>query len=93
MENKKLIWWTMILLGILGGILFFPLPIDGKFTCFFHRMALPSQTIAAEDHGKQLVDYYVHRFSFFWWGSLLLVSAGIYLLNKKNNLNKQKGLS
>ncbi len=88
MNRKKVLWWILVILGVLGGILFFPWPVGNSFTCLFHRFAMPAQSVGTHHPGHQLVDFYIQRFSFVWWGSLLLIVSGIYLLTKK-----QKGLS
>ena len=88
MKNIKLLWWGLIFLGIVGGILFFPVPIECEFTCLFHRMVMPTQAVPCGHHDSQMVDYYVNRFGYFWWGSLFLAAAAIYQLTKMKKVIK-----
>jgi len=90
--NKKILWLVIVAFGLLGGIFFFPLPVGGSFTCLFHRWLMPWNSLPGAHPGEHMVHYYVRHFSFFWWGRLLMVTAGIYVLIKKTNSNKQKGL-
>jgi hypothetical protein len=102
LKIKKFYLGIIILLATSGSILFFPINIGGRYTCFYHRIFDPyqlssdhdvSHTIQDNIPGQEthtesshqhsdLLDNYLHRYAFIWWGSVGLLALGIYLFLK-----------
>ncbi len=97
MFHYVLILKQMILLGVLfsglvGTILFFPLPLDSHFTCLYHQWCNREATIFHNSDVMRsyyashtslpphvhLLRYYLRSYALFWWSSLALLTAGIY---------------
>ncbi len=85
---------VLIGLGLIGTVLFFPISLGDDFTCIFHRLigdvhheengkdrSLISHTPRSHHftggHNASL-NVYIRHFSIFWWGSLGLLSIGLY---------------
>jgi len=77
----------IVILGLIGVFLFFPVNLGGVHTCLFHRIFFQgansnmdianfSSTPAMADH-SHLVRKYLVPFGFIWWFSLALVGWGI----------------
>jgi len=135
--NKKLLIWffLMFALGMTGSILFFPININSRYTCLYHRIfqsrneqvAFMSQPLergmlevkesngnskssdieknnkiiisdrddvisrstpaADPDEGyfcaNELLKNYIHGYALFWWGSLLLLAGGYFLMKNR----------
>ncbi|KAA3616780.1 MAG: hypothetical protein D8M58_17395 [Calditrichaeota bacterium] len=97
MNNKtaKHIIIALLVLGTLGGLLFFPVQLSDGYTCFYHRIFdadFPvlghehSDNLASngDHHGTGMMDVYMGGYAFIWWGSLVLVSFSIYSLKRRN---------
>ncbi len=91
---KNGVLFGLLALGLLGSVLFFPLPIRSRYTCFYHLLL---------DEGNPIVDYnaatfhdgcnsrrtssannawllkcYIHGYGLFWWFSLIVIAGSIY---------------
>lgn len=97
MTRKKYII-IFLAIGLLGGLLFFPIQIDETYTCFYHRIfdndhpahehKLSQNMQSAHSHGSDLVDIYVSGYGIFWWSSLIVVAYSIYRLRKIKSINQ-----
>ena len=96
MKNKmKMVSFAMVVVGVTGVILFFPLNLDNAHTCFFHRLFSGDQginpgwagfgTIPGEAEQHKLLQKYLVPFGFIWWFSLALVGWGIVRLRHRKN--------
>ncbi len=105
MVHLKMLFFTaLILVGVAGAILFFPMQLDGKkFTCLYHRLwdkDVPvnecSENMQTESCLKnvskpihaQMLNRYLHGYAFFWWTSIFIGSIGAYGLRKRIRLQR-----
>lgn len=98
-KKSKYVIIIFMILGLFGGLLFFPVQLSDGYTCFYHRIFdndhpamfhahhAKMQDINAADH--QLIDMYINTYAWFWWGSLAMIAFTIYRLkffkSRKNN--------
>ncbi len=80
----------LIVVGILGTIAFFPFNFNENYTCLYHRLFCDMEedhqikSTNGHVHGDQefhnaTLNLYIQHFSYYWWGSLLVLAMGIYL--------------
>jgi len=96
-SNKKsrLIPLIILLIGMSGSLLFFPLKLDGNHTCFCQWLFF-SKTVWQEKYSnspvgdmtsftkhQELIQSYVVPFGILWWFSIGLAFGGVYYLRKK----------
>lgn len=92
--NRKHLYsaYTLLVLAILGFVLLFPFPFNNRYTCIYHRMQdnvatfEPAGHHATSEHGHgvpELLDAYLDRFAFFWWGFIALAIFAFYDLKKQ----------
>ena len=98
-QNKKYVLIFIMMLGIAGGLLFFPLQLNDGYTCFYHRFFDSDRPVIKhahiitqiqEHHSTEMIDAYISGYAFFWWGSLVLTGFGIYKLNFYKSPNPTK---
>ena len=89
-----MIFLTLIVIGLLGTICFFPVSINSTYTCLFHQFFFDgirdhslhvhnSSMEGMQSHDSPLLDYYIIRFAFLWWGSIAAFAFGLYAAKKK----------
>lgn len=95
LNNGVLTFFIIVaLLGFAGGIVFFPVNIGDRYTCFFHRYVAgdtpntSTHRVMPGQHGHpgpdagesrhHLHDQYMNSFGLLWWGSLGLLLIGIF---------------
>ena len=107
--KKRFYLGVIIVIAILGSTLFFPVNIDGRYTCFYHRLFDSPQaasTVPGADkykpnfsdqhenmpfsyHQSLLLQHYLHRYAFLWWGSVSVLALYIFIhRKKKKNLGR-----
>ncbi len=106
MENKfknKIYITTLLIIipGLIGVFLFFPVNLGDVYTCLFHRIFFQgvgsnpefsgfSSASAMVDH-SHLVRKYLMPFGIIWWFSLALVGWGIFRFrNKRDGIDSKK---
>ena len=93
MKNKKskyILSLLLLLIGISGTIICFPVKIDEEYTCICDRM-LGSGTGITPASFTLLVERFFFPFAFMWWVSILLaVSSGVYLTKMIRSSNNKK---
>lgn len=97
MKFKLYIWGFVLIIGLSGSILFFPIQIDQQYCCpshklLNHQMPVNSEQshLHASNHFTPLLDFYLHHYSFFWWSSTLItLTALIFLIKSFHNEQKQ----
>lgn len=100
-------------LALAGGIFFMPMQLNGKYTCFYHRLIDKNQPVSANhagngvmqsknksrpgealpnmhSHGDDMVEMYISRYAFFWWGSIALLAFVVYVLNIARHRSKNE---
>ena len=81
---------VVIVLALVGSIFFFPIRLEGQYTCLYHRMVERDAYAwnALNTHGNTsvLVHFYIHHYSLIWWGSLFVLLGAIYWLTQ-NKIN------
>jgi tetrahydromethanopterin S-methyltransferase subunit D len=87
MVNSKKIILTLLFIGIVGTVLFFPVKMDSGYTCIFHNIcrinAAPCSDGVPGDRNCSLMQrQYLIPFGFAWWISLAILAIGIYNINK-----------
>lgn len=91
MSAKKYLFIILIVSGIIGVIFFFPVNLNDKYTCLYHRMFfenhggehLQHNAIAA-DHGmNSLLQHYIGHYALLWWASIAVFTISIILLKKR----------
>jgi len=82
----------LFLIGLTGSIVFFPMPIDRRYTCIAEHNAYvqeimqdddvsqPASRQVLEEHG--LLQRYLNTFAFLWWSSLLVIGIGAWKLRR-----------
>jgi hypothetical protein len=92
MKGKNIIM-SLIILGVLGAITFFPINISDHYTCLFHLIIdgnLTSTEIGLhqidENMHHSILDIYLKGYAYFWWTSILILVIGIYLYRNKKSL-------
>ena len=87
-ENR--IGLTLILVGFIGAVLFFPLKFGSGETCLAqHYVQGESEHTEGNSmmvHGHSLAQYYVFHYGLLWWFSMGLSVAGFYFVRKKKKL-------
>lgn len=100
-RNGLKIWGSLILLlGIAGAVLFFPVRIGGNHTCLYHRIIdahpsyysgngrLPTDTghrdETAIDH-SELLKHYLVPFGVLWWSSLSVVGVVVFVFVRRKS--------
>lgn len=108
---KNITLLVLLIIGLNGTVLFFPINLDNQFTCLFHRLAFPdhdyrhshdtndqvlqSKETPSGKYAEQSTSFstenlhhqYMHTFSYFWWGSLLLVVFSIFALKHQKSIS------
>ena len=83
MKNKKskyILSLLLLIIGIAGIIVCFPVKIDEEYTCICDRMLSKPSGITPESF-TLLVERFFFPFAFMWWGSILAaVLSGVYLM-------------
>lgn len=85
---------VLIVFGIIGTVLFFPISLGDDFTCIFHRLIgdvhqeenAEERTLISHSSRHHTLsgghnaslNFYIRHFSVFWWGSLGLLALGVY---------------
>lgn len=100
MKNKIVRHPVIILLVIaaFGGLMFFPIQLSDGYTCFYHRIFDPenpvdqhthehSDMLTEDHHSIGLMDVYMDKYAFLWWGSLGLIAYCIFRLRKEKTVN------
>ncbi|MFZ0391833.1 MAG: hypothetical protein WAN36_15335 [Calditrichia bacterium] len=117
LDKKSVPWiFLMLLIGGAGAVSFFPLNLESRYTCLYHRWRsgnkncqMRQQLRRTNESGYQrteantspdsqrpeqftrtsqpsssgiLLNTYLQGYAFLWWGSLILVAAGGFLLGK-----------
>jgi hypothetical protein len=91
---KKKIYIILVVIGLLGTVCFFPMDINSTYTCLFHQYFFDgvhdhslhvhnSSMEGMQSHNSPLLDYYIIRFGFLWWGSIAVFVLGLYAVRKK----------
>lgn len=89
---------VLVAVGLLGTVCFFPMNINSTYTCLFHQFFvegihdhsshIQSNSIEGKhSHDSPLLNYYLVRFGFLWWGSISLFVVGFYTIKKKSNIS------
>lgn len=98
-NTKILLLGMVIIIAFSGSIFFFPMNIDGKYTCLYHRLidhSHPLTDVMISDHKMNhhhstLLSNYLHLYALPWWISIGLVSLCIYLvLRFRNSVAKKE---
>ncbi len=88
---------VVIVLALAGSIFFFPIRLEGQYTCLYHRMVERDAYAwnALNPHGNTsvLVHFYIHHYSLIWWGSLFILLGTIYWLTQNKFNIKQKRIN
>jgi len=93
--------YTLLVSAILGFVLLFPFPFNDRYTCIYHRIQGNTETEIHSAHTlstehvhatpgnstPELLDAYLERFAFLWWGFIALAVYALYDLNKQNSKN------
>ena len=99
-KKSKYPFLIFLLLGLFGGLLFFPVQLSDGYTCFYHRIfdndhpvmhhAQHQKLLNMHSSGHEFMDRYIHSYAWFWWGSLALLAFTIYRLKfyKSSHSNK-----
>lgn len=95
MKNLKLKYFVLVffLIGLLGGILFFPVNLNDQYTCLYHRLSGTEHVHDAVHHSEMLMgggnhdllDAYVASYAVYWWASLAVIAIAIILIKKYRN--------
>ena len=109
----KVILVCLLFLALAGGIFFMPMQLNGRYTCFYHRLIDKNQPVSTNhagngvmqlknkrgpgealpdmhSHGDDMVEMYISRYAFFWWGSIGLLIYCILRLRSKHDHGKEK---
>lgn len=92
-RQKKFLLFLAIIPLLGGAVLFFPVKLDNRYTCLYHRIAESGNPVHHEGskpldgrlltgnhnmpHSMMMESYYMERFVFIWWLSLLLTFLAI----------------
>lgn len=95
--GKRNILLLLLAAGIAGAVLFFPVNINNKYTCLYHRLFSPGHSYPhaagadiSQTQKEDLLHRYLSPFGLLWWGSLLLTALSIYSLKRQASLNASK---
>ncbi len=98
LKNQKPLMNFLIIIGLGGTFLFFPIMLSGRYTCFYHRIFnydSPVAEVAAHpgpssemQNGsmrtpKTLLHSYIHSYALVWWASLLIVGLSVLAIRAK----------
>jgi hypothetical protein len=87
----------ILIIGIFGSFLFFPLRLAKNHTCFCERLFFsntvskdnpfryPVDQIFSQATNRELIHSYVLPFGLLWWLSIGLAFGGVYYLRKTGN--------
>ncbi|MDZ7724380.1 MAG: hypothetical protein U5R06_16645 [candidate division KSB1 bacterium] len=88
----KSIFIVLFIIGLIGSILFFPLPIDQRSTCIAdHHTAYgrlsdsdtsPHSPGSAPMRNRHRLQRYLDSWAFLWWTSLLITGISTWKLFK-----------
>lgn len=100
---KQALFVGILITGLVGSVLFFPLRIYSNYTCLYHQLCDSGHPIMAQEPNMEgntdglynhsasvsakLLKHYIHGYAFFWWLSLILVAGGFYGLRHKRRSN------
>lgn len=103
-KRSNLKAWSLVLLavGFLGVVFFFPVDINSRYTCLYHRLTEPvggghQHTTALHTHHPEdpepaatgdLLSNYIRQYAVFWWVSILLLLGGYFLLRLLREENR-----
>jgi len=92
-KGRNYVSGLLILIGLSGAILFFPIDMGGTETCIFESVN-PNVDIfhhAATGQGLSLIvqeessfEHYLSYYSTWWWGSLVLLAMGVFFLTTRS---------
>jgi len=95
MRKGTLITLILLGVGIVGGVLFFPINFNNQYTCLYHRMFAPehrhrlsnqmmsgSSSIGKPQNeiNEMLVTKYILPFGLIWWISLTIFALAFFWL-------------
>ena len=98
LTKQKSLMHFLILIGLGGTFLFFPVMLNGRYTCFYHRIfnhGSPVEEVSAHPepssdmhHGSMarhetLLHSYIHSYALVWWASLLIIGLSVLAIRAK----------
>jgi hypothetical protein len=106
-KRKHIFILSLLIIGIIGTVFFFPLPLGNHDTCFYHRLFSQTENhhptesnttntshIAAENmQHHDVLREYILPFGLFWWSSIGLTVLGAYFLNKQSKYHQNKEIT
>ena len=93
-----LLIWILLLTSMTGAVFFFPINLNEKYTCLYHRLYdnsdnghaisldIPAVTRPAMDH--ELLDSYIKSYAFLWWASMAVLFLVVIGMRKKIYMQK-----
>ena len=87
----KTVFIIIMVMGLFGSIVFFPVPIAKRSTCIADHHTLNTRLPysdtpqrgpgPAHNRGRYLLQSYLQSWAFLWWTSLLITGISAYKLN------------
>ncbi len=88
----KAMFTVLFVVGLIGSIVFFPVPIDRRSTCIADHHLLggkmaafdapPSRFGQPHMRSRLLLQRYMNTYAFLWWSSLLLAGVSAWILRR-----------
>jgi len=90
MKNKKLNI-LLLLIGITGFILFFPVRLQQNNSCIGEKLSpFNENRITLNETKHQLTQKYVVPYGFLWWFSIAVTFWNVKLLTQKKKVEKNE---